>query len=46
MYAKDALISLIKGTVDLSTMLKEDLGPYFINAGSVMVASISEMKYI
>lgn len=42
-YAKDVLISLIKGTVDLTTMLKEDLGPYFINAGSVMVSSIYDM---
>ena len=42
-YAKDTLINLIKGTVDLSTMLKEDLGPYFINAGSVMVSSIFDM---
>lgn len=42
-YAKDALISLIKGTVDLSTMLKEDLGPYFINTGSVIVSSIYDM---
>ena len=42
-YAKDALISLIKGTVELSTMLKDDLGPYFINAGSVMVSSIYDM---
>ena len=42
-YAKDAPISLIKGTVDLSTMLKEDLGPYFINAGNAMISSIYDM---
>ena len=42
-YAKDALISLIKGTVDFTTMLKEDLGPYFINAGSAMISSIYDM---
>jgi len=45
-YAKDVLISFIKGTVDLTIMLKDDLGPYFMNVESVMISSISEMMYI
>lgn len=42
----DMLIDLIKGTIDLTTMLKDDLGPYFINAGYIMTSSIVEMVNI
>jgi len=45
-YTKNVVLSLIKGTVDLTVMLKDDLGPYFMNAGTVMVRSILEMRDI
>ncbi|MEM4091164.1 MAG: hypothetical protein QXQ46_10595 [Thermoplasmatales archaeon] len=45
-YVLEVLTNLLKGSVDIAIMFKDELGPYFMNVGFAMILSIAEMYKI
>lgn len=40
----DIFSNLLKGSIDLAVIFKDELGPYFVNVGLAMALTITEMK--